>query len=147
MTLSEKVSYLKGLADGLGLDENNKQDKLIRSIIDTLEDMALSVEEVESGCGEICDQIDAIDEDLASLESDFYGDDEYDDECDGDCDHCDYDCDDDCEYEVECPECHDIIYLNDEMAAEGEITCPNCNTVIEFTIDDDESSGEDEKND
>ncbi len=145
MTLSEKVSYLKGLADGLVLDENNKQDKLIRAIIEVLEDVALSVEEVECGCGEICDQIDAIDEDLASLESDFYGD----EECDGDCDGCACDCgDDDCEYEVECPKCHDLIYLTGDMLDEGEIMCPNCNTKLEFEFDnDDETSVEDGEND
>lgn len=142
MTLSEKVSYLKGLADGLVLDENNKQDKLIRAIIELLEDVALSVEEVECGCGEICDQIDAIDEDLATLEDDFYGD----EECDGDCDGCSCDCDadeDDCEYEVECPKCHDLIYLTGEMLDEGEIMCPNCNTKLEFEFDCDDEGSED----
>ena len=34
MTTSEKVAYLKGFADGLGLDKENKQDKLIAAIID-----------------------------------------------------------------------------------------------------------------
>lgn len=135
MTLSEKVSYLKGLAEGLGLDEDDKKDKLIKSIIEVLEDVALSVEEIECGCGEICDQIDAVDEDLAALEDDFYGD----DECDGDCESCEYDCDaedeDACEYEVECPKCHDLIYLTEEMLDEGEIICPNCSTKLEFEID------------
>lgn len=143
MTLSEKVSYIKGLADGLTLDENNKQDKLIAAIIEVLEDVALSIEEVECGCGEICDQIDAVDEDLAALESDFYGDD--DEECDGNCCDCDFDCcddDDDCEYEVECPKCRDLIYLTEEMLDDGEIVCPNCATKLEFEFDSDDEIDE-----
>lgn len=141
MTLSEKVSYLKGLADGLVLDENNKQDKLIGAIIEVLEDVALSIEEVECGCGEICDQIDAIDEDLAAMESDFYDDE---DVCDGDCEACACDCaDDDCEYEVECPKCHDLIYLTEDILDEGEIVCPNCSTKLEFEFDSDEDLDQD----
>ena len=151
MTLSEKVSYLKGLAEGLGLDEDNKQDKLIGAIIEVLEDVALSIEEVECGCGEICDQIDAVDEDLAALESDFYGDDD-DDCCDGNCCDCDFDCDcdcedDECEYEVECPKCHDLIYLTEEMLDEGEIICPNCSTKLEFEFDSDDELSDDSQED
>ena len=38
MTISEKVAYIKGLADGLVLDENNKQDKLLKAYTDTDEE-------------------------------------------------------------------------------------------------------------
>ena len=43
MTVTEKVAYLKGLAQGLGMDADNKQDKLIAAIIDVLDDVALSL--------------------------------------------------------------------------------------------------------
>ena len=38
MTVTEKVSYLKGLAEGLGIDESEKNGKMIKAIIDVLED-------------------------------------------------------------------------------------------------------------
>ena len=48
MTISEKVAYLKGLADGLDLDqETSKEGKLIAKIIDVLEDVGFAVEDLE----------------------------------------------------------------------------------------------------
>lgn len=43
MTISEKVAYLKGLADGLDLDkEPSKEGKIIAKIIDVLEDVGFA---------------------------------------------------------------------------------------------------------
>jgi formylmethanofuran dehydrogenase subunit E len=125
MTISEKVAYIKGLADNAGFDSNNEKDKVLKAIIDVLEDIAASI-------GEINEQLDAVDEDLANLEEDFYEDDEYDDEFDDDDDFC---------YEVECPACHDVIYLDDEMIDEGGINCPNCGQELEFDFSCDECGG------
>lgn len=131
MNILEKVSYIKGLADGLELDPTNKQDKLIKAIIDVLDDVALSVSDLEDGCAELCEQIDAVDEDLSALEEDFYDDDE--DDCG---------CDDEDFFEVECPACKDVIYLDEDMISEGGIECPNCGTELEFDFDDDECHDE-----
>lgn len=130
MTITEKVSYIKGLADGLELDENNKQDKLLKAIIDVLDDVAMSVADLEDGYDELCEQIDAVDEDLSDLEEDFYGE----DECDC-CGHDDDDMNDEEYYEVECPACHDVICLDEDMIDEGGIKCPNCGTELEFDFE------------
>ena len=47
MTVTEKVSYLKGLAEGLGIDESEKNGKMIKAIIDVLEDIGLELEEMK----------------------------------------------------------------------------------------------------
>ena len=47
MTISEKVAYLKGLAEGLNLDTDSKEGKLIAAIIDVLDDMAEKFADVE----------------------------------------------------------------------------------------------------
>lgn len=120
MTISEKVAYIKGLAENAGFDENESKDKVVKAIIDALEDIAGAV-------GEINEQLDAVDEDLATLEEDYY--DEYDEDDDEDED------DDDFCYEVECPTCHDVIYLDDEMIDEGGIKCPNCGEELEFDLE------------
>lgn len=54
-TLSEKVSYLKGLADGLALDASVKQNRLLIEMIDLLEDMAYSIEDVQDITEELYD--------------------------------------------------------------------------------------------
>lgn len=132
MTVTEKVAYLRGLAEGLVLDDNNKQDKLIKAIIDVLDDLALTVADLEDASAEMAEQIDAVDEDLASVE-DFLYDDE--DDCDCDCGDCDCGCEDE-EYEIECPNCHDLIYLCEEDLDE-DIKCPNCGSDLQFEFDGD----------
>ena len=47
MEISEKVAYLKGLAEGLKLDEETKEGKLIAAIIDVLDAMAEEFADVE----------------------------------------------------------------------------------------------------
>jgi len=125
MTISEKVSYIKGLADGLGLDDNSKQDKLLKAIIDVLDDIALTVEDLDDNCAALGEQLDAVDEDLAALEDVVYEDDDCDDCCD---------CDDDM-FEVTCPNCNDVIYVDEETLCEESIDCPNCGTKLEFDLD------------
>lgn len=126
MTLTEKVAYLKGLAEGMKLKESDEAS-LINKIIELLGEMADSVECVEDDLSELYEQVDSIDEDLSELEDDYY-------ECDGDCDDCDG-CDDDGEYyEVTCPTCGDTIYLDEDLLLEGEVECPNCGEQLEFDI-------------
>ncbi len=77
------------------------------------------------------EQLDAVDEDLSNVEDIIYGDDDC-DCCDDDCDCCD---DDEELYEIECPACHDTVYLDEDMLSEDGITCPNCGTELEFDFD------------
>ena len=134
MTLTEKVAYLKGLAEGLALDESKPEAKLISAMIDVLDDIALSVSDLEDGLDLISEQLDAVDEDLDELESFVY---EELDDCDCDCDcECD-DCYDDEEeyYDVECPSCGEVICVDREILEEGSITCPSCNELLEFDVE------------
>lgn len=136
MTLSERISYIRGLADGLELDSEKKEVKVLNAIIDLLDDMTLAVETTEDLYDELAEQVDAIDEDLTTLEDDFYDDCDC---CDCDCDDCDDDCDccdcyDDEEayYEVTCGKCEEQICVSEDVLLEGEITCPNCGELLEF---------------
>ena len=128
MTISERISYIKGLADGLALDDKSKEGKVLLSIIDLLQDMVDEIDAIDEAVDEIAEQVDAVDEDLSSIEDDFYGDDEDEDEYEDDY------CDDEV-YEVECPNCHDIIYLDESMLEEEEMNCPNCGTRLEFEFE------------
>lgn len=130
MDICEKVAYIKGLAEGLALDETTKEGKLLAAVIDLLGDITDEICEIEDGCDEICEQLDAVDEDLSAVEDIIYGED---DDCDCDCD-CDC-CDDDELYEIECPACHDTVYLDADMLEQEGMTCPNCGTELEFDFD------------
>ena len=131
MTVTEKVAYLKGLAEGLALDAAKPETKIINAMLDVLDELALTVTDLEDGMDLISEQLDAVDEDLDELESFVY------EELD-DCDCCDDDCccDDEEEYyDVECPSCGEVICVDREILDEGSITCPSCNELLEFDID------------
>ena len=141
MKLGEKVSYLKGLMEGLQIDDSTTEGKVIALMADILQEMALTFEDVQDQIDEVVEVVDAIDEDLGAVEEDIYG-----DECDCDDDEC-YDdcCDDDCGccddedlYEVNCPTCGDAIQLTEDMIEEGSMLCPNCGEHLEFDFDDEE---------
>ena len=120
MTLTEKVAYLKGLAEGLALDESKPEIKVIKTMMDILDDLALTVADLEDGMDLITEQLDAVDEDLDELEGFVY--EELDDD---DC------CCDDC-YDVECPTCGEVIGIDADTLDEGSIECPNCGELLEF---------------
>ena len=130
MTVTEKVAYLKGLAEGLNLDESKPETKVIKAMMDVLDDLALSVSDLEDGVDLISEQLDAVDEDLDELEGYVYED--LDDCCD--CDDC---CDDDDEeyYDGECPNCGEIITVDRDILEEGSINCAKCDALVEFEID------------
>ncbi|MCG8541640.1 MAG: hypothetical protein MJA82_17150 [Clostridia bacterium] len=127
--LNERVSYLKGLADGMELDNTTKEGKLLVHIIDVLEDFADSVSQLDEGLTEVSEYVEAIDEDLTELEDDFYDElEELDDE-----DYIDFD-------EIKCPTCGEIICLDEdlfdgEQEGDVEIACPECNESIHITED------------
>ena len=76
MTVTEKVAYIKGLVDGLDLDAKKDEVKVIKAIIELLDDMAMSVSDLEEGLDVVSDQVDEIDEDLSDLEGYVYEDDD-----------------------------------------------------------------------
>lgn len=129
MDICEKIAYIKGLAEGLELDESTKEGKILSALIDLMGDVITEICDIEDGCDDMSEQLDAVDEDLSYVEDAVYGED---DEDDCDCDCC---CEDDDLYEVECPACHDTIYLDEEMLEEEGINCPNCGTPLEFDFD------------
>ena len=76
MTISEKVAYLKGLAEGLDLDtEKSKEGKLISVMIGILEEVAMSIEDLEENDLDLGEEIDVLSDDLADVEEIVFGDD------------------------------------------------------------------------
>lgn len=71
--LVQKVSYLKGLAEGLGVDESSKEGKLLLHIVDALEDFADVIGETIEDQMDLEEYVNFIDEDLADIEEDIYG--------------------------------------------------------------------------
>lgn len=139
MNITEKLAYIKGLAEGLQLDESKPEVKVINAIVDLLEDIAYDLSDMEELYDELSDQVDEIDQDLSEVESELY-----DDDCDCSDDECccDDDYDDDFEdeedpfYEVTCGACGQKLNVSEDVLLEGEIECPNCGELLEFDFSD-----------
>lgn len=133
--LYEKVSYLKGLAEGLNIDDSTKEGKLLLHMLSALEDFADAMDELYERQEDLEEYVSYMDEDLADVEEEVFSD--YEDD-----DYYDYEMfdDDDTDFdyvEIECPNCHEEIYLDKElMDDECEIECPNCHESIIAEIDD-----------
>ena len=162
MTISEKSAYLKGLMDGLKLDTETNEGKMIAAIVDLLGDMSKRMVDIEDTTIAISDELDEIEEDLDAID-DFimdeddedyedYEDDDYYDPAEDDEDEedeeedpsdeepeegFDFGDEDSTIYEVECA-CGNIIDFDEEVLESGSIVCPNCGETLEFTFDDDE---------
>ena len=141
MTASEKVAYLKGLADGLCIDRESKEGRLFTAAIDVLESLASDIEDLEANTADLADAIDDIGEDMAYLEDLCIGDPEDDEEmpgCSGSCASCGAECDCEAEYEVVCPKCGETITVYEDDLEFGSIPCPVCGEELEFDLDDEE---------
>ena len=80
MEITEKVAYLKGLAEGMELDTEKKEGKLLSAIIDVLEDIALELEDIHDETSELADGLDAVSDDLEDVEDVVFGDEDEDED-------------------------------------------------------------------
>ena len=159
MKITEKAAYLKGLAEGMELDESSKEGKLLNKIIELLGDVTREIEDLNENAMDLAEEIDELSDDLADVEETI------DDWCD-DCCCCDDDddeccCDDDDEcccdeddeepvfYEVTCPNCNETITVDEDVLSYDSIKCPKCGETLEFEFDEDEGECccKDEKDD
>ena len=128
MEISEKVAYLKGLAEGLNMDTDSKEGKLIAAIIDVLDDMAEKFAEIDDELCDVEDGLDAVSDDLSDVEETLYfaldDDEDEDDE------------DDDELFVTTCPECAEEVVFDETVLEDGEVVCPNCGAKLEFDLSD-----------
>ncbi len=154
MTISEKSAYLKGLMDGLKLNTESDEGKMIAAIVDLLGDVTKRVTDIEETTIAISDELDEIEEDLDAIEDYIMDEDDDWDEDEDDDDDWDFSEDDEDDeedpeegfdfgdadstiYEVECA-CGEVINFDEETLEKGSIVCPNCGEVLEFSLEDDE---------
>lgn len=143
MEITEKVAYLKGLAEGMELDTEKKEGKLLAAIIDVLDDMALEIEDLKDAQEELGDGLDAVSDDLEDVEDVVFGEDEDEDEYEYD----EPDEDEDC-YATTCPTCEETIYFDESVLEDGQVICPNCGEKLEFDLtgmEDDTQEPQDEE--
>ncbi len=155
MTISEKAAYLKGLMDGLNLDTEKAEGKMIASIVELLGDVTRKLTDIEDTTIAISDELDEIEEDLDAIEDYILDEEDFDDDWDEDEEDEDWDEDEEYEegfdfgdedsiiYEVKCA-CGQVINFDEETLEAGSIICDKCGEKLEFTFEDDEDEFEDD---
>ena len=133
MEITEKVAYLKGLMEGMKIDTETNEGKILSAMVDILEDIGLELEDLWNAQGELEDGLDVVSDDLEDIEDIVYDeDDEEEEEC----------------YATTCPTCEETIYFDESVLEDGEVICPNCGEKLEFDLGDleeDEEDGGDEE--
>ncbi len=123
--LRKKVAYLQGLAEGLKINSDPNEGRVISNIIEVLDDFAVSIKEIHNTQAELESYLESIDEDLYDLEEEIYVDESHED--------------DDDYIEVKCPKCQELVSFDAEVLDDDdviEVTCPNCDEVV-FVNDED----------
>ena len=120
MELKEKVAYIKGMMEGMEFDTATKEGKLLAAVVDVLEEMAKEVTNIDEYVDTLYDE-DGGDED----------EDDYDEEYEAGL------------YEITCPQCGEVVCVDEDMLANDDLACPNCGTKFEvdFSEDDDACEG------
>ena len=149
--MKEKAAYLKGLIEGLGIDETTTEGKVIKVMSELLGELAEAVDGIDEDVSRVYDQINDISEELEDLEADLYEDDDEDDDEDDEPEEDDADEDDNADvagepyYEVACPACGKTVYVSEDDLDAGEAICPSCKVAFEVALadeDDDEAPEE-----
>ena len=143
MTLGEKASYIKGMLEGLDLDKEKKENKILISVVELLEEMADSILDLENRVDDIDDRAEDMLgklEDISCTMCECKGEDR-----DGhhNCHGCsESDGSDDFYYEIQCPACSTTICLSETAVLEKDINCPNCGQEIEIDLENSDLSSE-----
>lgn len=124
-SLSDRVSYIKGLAEGLKLDTETNEGKLIEKMLELLKDLTEEVEALRSDYDELDEYVEAIDSDLSDLEDLIF------DEEDGEEEDDEEEEDDDNLVEYTCPHCgEEMTFEVDSFDFDEDYLCPNCHQPL-----------------
>ncbi len=128
--LTEKAAYLKGLMQGLDIDQATKEGKLFAAMVELMDEMSATIADLEDNQETLTDLVDALNEDVDGLTEEVYGYDDFDEDDE------DYE-DDDAVYEITCDGCGETFYLDEDEVAQGSYVCPACGKTLEFEFEDD----------
>ena len=125
--LSDRVSYLKGLAEGLKLDTDKSEGKLIEKILEALSDIIAEIDSLREDHDDLSSYVEAVDNDLSDLEDVVLGDDDEDEDFDDE----DEDDEDDGLVEYTCPHCgEEMTFEVDSFDFDEDYLCPNCHQPL-----------------
>ena len=130
MTISEKVAYIQGLYDGLGLDGGKSGEaRILSEMLDVLKQAGLQLDGMDASTNRLYDELDDLRDSVADLENAVF-----DEEDDGDEDF----------FEIPCPTCGEDLTVDDEALAAGVVDCPACGGKFALSFEDEDDADQDE---
>lgn len=123
MGISEKVAYIKGLMEGMKINTESDEGKLLTALLDVLDDVAFEIEDLADEIMELGDGMDVISDDLADVEDVVFDEEDEDDD------------EEEC-FATTCPECEEEVFFDETVLEDGEVVCPNCGAKLEFDLSD-----------
>ena len=163
MTIAEKAAYLKGLAEGLGMEPQSREGRLWAALNDLLGDIAHELEDLRETDRGQAQALDGVADELSYLEELCGGFDSEDEADSPVCGGCSRPCmadeaeparlasddADDAEdgedelkydgvvYDATCPVCGEEISFDEQTLERGSIQCPKCGEILEFDLGED----------
>lgn len=128
--LYERVAYLRGLCEGLGIVEETKEGKVLAEIVELLGEFADSIVELSDRTEDLEIYTEAMDDDISDLEDELFAEDDEDDD----------------DYEpigfiqMKCPSCGEEVEIDEDLLydEESDILCPSCGEIVIGAIGDDD---------
>ena len=102
-SLTDRTAYLRGLAEGMGLDKEKNENKLLLEMLSVMDEMAQKLNELDADIEELDEYVESIDADLSDMEEALFSEDEFDDFDDDDMEE--YEIDENAELSFDCPNC------------------------------------------
>ena len=137
MTISEKVAYIQGLYDGLGLDGGKSGEaRILSELLDVLREVGLQLDGMDATLDQFDKELDTLEDTVAGLEDAVFAEEDEDDEDFGDFDDTDGDF-----FEIPCPSCGEDLTVDDETLAAGVVDCPACGGKFALSFDDEKNAG------
>lgn len=127
MTISEKVSYIQGVFEGLGLNERpSAEAKIIAELLGVVKEMSQRLEQVSSSIEGFEEDLDMLSGDVCALEAEVFDDED------------DFDDDEEDFFEIPCPTCGKGLVVDDEALEAGVVDCPACAGKFALSFEDEE---------
>lgn len=140
MTITEKVAYIQGLYDGLGLDkEKSGEARILAELLDVMKEAGLRLDGMDAILDKYDEEFDALEDSVADLEDAVF-----DDEEDEDFDSFDDEDPDEDFFEIPCPSCGEDLVVDDEALAAGVVDCPACGGKFALSFGDEAEDSDDE---
>ncbi len=138
--LTDRISFLKGMAAGMKLNMDKDSNKLMLEMLTVMGEMAEEMAAMTEAHNDLNEYVESIDDDLADLEETLFGeeDGEIDEEmAEGDEDEDDLGDDDLIVYA--CPHCgNEIEFSASDVDFDEDFLCPACDKPIFPELNDEE---------